>query len=376
VSDVITVTLGTGLCLSPPTEITHRLEIGLLPAGDYQVVVKDDGAVAATATLTVLEASPAVTVQPSLGPVAGGTAVVITSSVARCASCPAPTITFGGVPATDVTIIDDKTFRGVTPPHTPGAVEVRVSTEAGEATSYAFRYYDPAAAPLPALFERVLVPVVYNGPGARGSVWKTEVSARNTNGYGVTLWRPTRGLPVIPSSQPRTLELEEAASGLFLVVPKEASEKLHMNVRVRDTSRESTDAGTELPIVREGDFSTQPFELLNVPRDPRYRTTLRIYLHGSYAAFTRVVLYAMSDGRTLAHGLVPLESADPCTGPDPCDSDQPSFAVVHDVAKEFHVPTGEPAFGIRIEPWGPVPLWAFVTLTNNDTQHVTVVSPQ
>ena len=375
VGNVITVRLGAGPCLSPPTEITHRISIGTLPAGEYEVIVTDDGVVAATTTLTVLDESSSVTVRPSLGPATGGTQVLITASVHLCASCPPPAITFGGVPATNVTVVDATTYRATTPPHAAGAVEVRVASDTTETASHSFRYYDPAAAPLPALFERILVPVVYNGPGAHGSMWSTELSMRNATGYGVTLWRPTRGLPVIPPSRPQMADPGQSFSGLFLIAPREASQALHLNLRVRDTSRESNGWGTELPIVRERDFSPEPFELLSVPRDSRYRTTLRIYLLGSYPAFARVVIYSMVDGRVMGHGLVPLESGEPCSGADPCNGDKPSFSVINDVAKYFHIPAND-AFGIRVEPWGPVALWAFVTVTNNETQHVTVISPQ
>ena len=372
---LITVTLGTGGCLSPPIEITYRIEIGTLPTGQYEVIVTDNGMVAASAVLTVLDAKPSVTVQPSLGPSAGGTTVVIVASVPRCVTCPPPTITFGGVPAPDVTVLDATTFRATTPPHAPGAVEVRVTTDMGEQHSHAFRYYDPAAAPLPALFERVLIPIVYNGPGAHGSIWATELAVRNANAFGVTLWRPTRGLPVIPSSKAQTLDLDQAPSGVFLTVPHEASAALHMNLLVRDTSREMSDWGTEVPIVRANDFSAVPFELLNVPVDSRYRTTLRIYLLGSYPVFARVVLYSMVNGGTLAADLISLSSAEPCPGVDPCNSDKPSFAIVNDLPKTFRLGTSD-RIGIRIEPWIPVPMWAFLTITNNETQRVTVISPQ
>ena len=57
----ITVALGVGPCLSPPIEITHRLEIGTLPAGTYSVIVTDGGAQVVTATLTGAAAVPGTT---------------------------------------------------------------------------------------------------------------------------------------------------------------------------------------------------------------------------------------------------------------------------------------------------------------------------
>jgi hypothetical protein len=39
----IDVVLGSGICLSAPTEITWRLELGVLPAGRYTVTLTDNG---------------------------------------------------------------------------------------------------------------------------------------------------------------------------------------------------------------------------------------------------------------------------------------------------------------------------------------------
>jgi hypothetical protein len=360
----ITVALGVGPCLSPPMEITHRLEVGPLPAGTYSVIVTDGGVQVATATLTVLDANDSVVVRPSIGTIAGGDTVEIIANVAGT-----PAITFGGVAATNVVVLGTSRFRATTPPHAAGAVEVRV----GDRKSYAVRYDDPATPPLPALFERILVPVVYNGPGAYGSSWATEVSVRNDNPTGVRLWTQS----VIAASRPAILELDDAPGGLFLIVARGDAPALHLNALVRDVSREALDWGTEMPIVRASSFSTHAIELLNIPVDARYRHTLRIYANGSYPTFARVSSYAMDDGRGLAERLIALTSSRPCSATEPCASDRPSFAMVSDFPGMFHTNVTTGRIGLRIETWvAGTPLWAMVTVTNNETQHVTVVSPQ
>ena len=359
----ITVALGVGPCLSPPIEITHRLEIGTLPAGTYSVIVTDGGAQVVTATLTVLDANDSVVVRPAIGTTAGGDAVEIIADVPGT-----PVITFGGVAATNVVAVGASRFRATTPPHAAGTVEVRV----GDRKSHAFRYYDPAAPPLSALFERILVPVVYHGPGANGSSWATEVSVRNDNPTDVRLWTQS----VIAASRPATLELDDAPGGVFLIVPREDAAALHLNALVRDVSRDALNWGTEIPIVRAAAFSTHAIELLNIPVDSRYRHTLRIYANGSYPTFARVSSYAMEDGHGLAERLIALNSPQPCPG-EPCASDRPSFASVSDFASMFRTNVTTDRIGLRIEPWvAGTPLWAFVSITNNETQQVTVVSPQ
>ena len=207
---------------------------------------------------------------------------------------------------------------------------------------------------------------------ANGSSWATEVSVRNDNPTDVRLWTQS----VIAASRPATLELDDAPGGVFLIVPREDAAALHLNALVRDVSRDALNWGTEIPIVRAAAFSTHAIELLNIPVDSRYRHTLRIYANGSYPTFARVSSYAMEDGHGLADRLIALNSPQPCPG-EPCASDRPSFASVSDFASMFRTNVTTDRIGLRIEPWvAGTPLWAFVSITNNETQQVTVVSPQ
>lgn len=343
----IDVTLGNGPCLAPPVHIAWRLELGKLEAGTYTVVVTDIGEVA-TATLTVLDANNSIVVRPALGPTTGGSVVEIFSNVSG-----RPVITFDGVPATDVAVVRQSHFRATTPPHAAGAVEVRV----GDRSSYAFRYYDPSKPPHPVFFERVLVPVAYNGPGESGSMWTTEVAMRNGNTWPVTAWP----LNVIAPLRPAMPALN-APGGLFLFIPR--GEGVHFNAFVRDTSHE---IGTEIPIVRERDFSTRPFELLNIPAERRYRHTLRIY--SPTARFAAVTAFEMADGRVITHRLIELG--------EPVGLDRPWYAQIGDFPATFRTFPLTGRIGIRVEPYVPgTELWAFVTVTDNQTHQVRVVSPQ
>jgi hypothetical protein len=151
-SFTITVTLGRGPCLSPPTLITYRLDIGTLPPGNYTAVVIDEGNIVdgGTASFTVVDANPTVRAFPSLGAISGGTIVEILTNINHCAStqpCTPPAITFGGVAATNVTVVAEGHYRATSPPHAEGPVEVRVVSAAFTQSSFAFRYYDPAEPP-------------------------------------------------------------------------------------------------------------------------------------------------------------------------------------------------------------------------------------
>jgi hypothetical protein len=283
--------------------------------------------------------------------------------------CPLPEITFGGVSALNVVVLSPAMFRVTTPPHAPGAVEVRVKSGERENRSHAFRYYAQDEPPLSSLFERVLIPVYYNGDGAHGSIWRTELALRNSNRYPVQFWNPVVGLPSIAPLSSHDFTLPAAAGGTFLYVPRESASGIHFHSLVRDVSREMEGWGTEVPVVRERDFAEDSLELLNVPLDRRYRRMLRIYSTRSLPAFVGLDVYAMETGAGLGQRYVPLLRETPCSA---AGCDQPAFAVVDLDALMPDLPE-EGRAGITITASGP--LWAFLTITNNETQQVTVISP-
>ncbi len=105
-----------------------------------------------------LKPSPTVTgLAPDHGPAAGGTVVTIQGDWFVPGET---TVTIGGsvVPADQVTIAGDPTATFVTPPHSPGSVQVIVSTPAGTAAALTFTYEEsppspPSSAPSnPSLF--------------------------------------------------------------------------------------------------------------------------------------------------------------------------------------------------------------------------------
>jgi hypothetical protein len=379
---IITVKLAQGPCLAPPILITEEIPLGLLAPGDYEVIVEESGVRTHHFSFTVRDAQAEVIVRPSIGPTTGGTLVYVNADVRHCQgrptdSCPPPAITFDGVAATNVEVINSVEFRARTPAHASGAAEVRISS--GEFTRVSragFRYYDRSGAPLASMFERVLIPVAFAGPGAHGSQWTTELSVLNRSSYTVSLFRPlATGDPI--AGRPLRIPLSGSAGGKLLFVPRESAGAMAFNLLVRDTSRQSEDWGTEVPVVREAGFSTDAVELLNVPVDPRFRLTLRVYGLDSAAGDAYITVYSMETGNNISvPKRFPLSSATPCEPAIPCGSDDPAFALI-DVLSEMSGLPASGRIGIRVQAtYAAQPIWGFVTVTNNTTQHVTVISPQ
>lgn len=155
---------------------------------------------------------------------------------------------------------------------------------------------------------------------------------------------------------------------MALLVPRPEADLLSFGLRVRDVSRQAEGFGSEIPVVRERNLITdRPIELLDVPLDPRYRVKVRIYALDPILVDNRVTI-TVRDPETRAvrseQRLILTRDCQACPN-------LPSYA-------ELDLPPGTRNERVLISIDGPAgaPSWAFATVTNNDTQQVTIVSPQ
>jgi hypothetical protein len=264
------------------------------------------------------------------------------------------------------------------PPHAPGPVDV--SLRVGD-TPYTvrstLRYLDPGAAPEEELIERMLVPLIYAGPGVERSQWETAGALHNMSEHPLPWFndvaRPcaTCAPEVAPHSSFRLESIGNDPNGLVLFVPRVLAADVQFTALVRDVSREEGSWGAELPIARESDFRTTEIILSDVTVDPRYRTTLRIY--GLEGVTSPVAVTVRKEQEVIAHAAVRVIG--PCEG-TPCNSAEPAHAVV-DIGSLVPDEVEGPVTVVVDQASKPLTsLWAFVSITNNDTQHVTVIRPQ
>ena len=263
-------------------------------------------------------------------------------------------------------------------------------------------------------FEVVLLPIVTKEwRGAYGSVWRTELSLFNgTERPLLLLFGPTDVGPLFRfecrmSPCDNLVDAVAAGSsfdagsqlfippdapfpGMFLYVRKEISSQISYSLRVRDMTRQSESAGTELPVVRLPEFRTGAIQLLNVPLDDRFRQTLRIYdasIAQPYfrsAPHFRVRFYSMTGTVTAplhemvvtpGSSLLYTSSLDSLIKPCAATPIYPNYAEISSFRS--NLPAEETAVRIEVEPMGfTAGFWAFVAVTNNETQHVTTVTPQ
>ena len=235
--------------------------------------------------------------------------------------------------------------------------------------------------------EPLLLPIVSNqAPGAHGSLWVTEVYVHNsgTAEATVNLEYCTQGFCLrggIGVDAGRTLLLPNdrllghalsGQPGVVVYVPKAELPRVSLNLRVRDLSRQSLTWGTELPVVRRSQYYARPFRLINVPLDERFRQTLRVYSAKSInGALFRARILDTQTGSVLSTQEFRTELTFITYY-----EEIPAALQINDVAERFGLPRDNRTVIIEIEPVTPNALfWAFVSITNNETQHVTTITP-
>lgn len=353
--------------------------LGVLPAGEYELVLNVDDYDGlrrlATFPVVVRESDPAFVVEPD---VVGPASTRVAIKTGGCFRNIVVTMDGESIPVESTTIdcMSPVPIIATLPPREPGAATLRVQADDyDERVVAAVRYIDPGALPDRSLYERVLVPVLYDGGGLYGAQWETDVEMINGSFVSPVTFLPEAAKPLVslaPRSTTSLGMLGNRPEGVVLFVPRDA------NVRFggvfRDRSREGSDWGTELPIVRESETTRGVLTLAGVPFDPRYRLHLRIY--GIEGQWMPVQVTISRDGESQSVGYY---VAGPCGDQRaPCNSDAPTFKSL-DLGRVFPSIAGGGSYRVEVAPLGQTystRMWAFVTVTNNVTHRVTVITPQ
>ena len=314
-------------------------------------------------------------ITPGIGSTAGGEEIIIKGDFGLWP----PSVRFGMVSAPVAERLDPTTLRVITPPHLPGVVDIWLfDYDMWIETGLQFEFVGgfPEAA-----YERVLLPILTPPVlGAYGSDFRVALSLMNRTQdellvvYGLAercqILCPEVSPPAIrmlPGAQYGEEEIDNNGNpGRFVYLQREDRNDFVMQLRAFDISRETTNFGTEIPVVREDEMRIDPVVLLGIPTDPRFRNTLRIYAEDERAFLIRI------EG---ANGLLYEDSVHAAPGQDMFDPAYAMFTGFPSGAGPVRV-TITALEPITSPPAPPVRFWAFTTVTNNDTQHITVISPQ
>jgi hypothetical protein len=284
-----------------------------------------------------------------------------------------PQVFFGDVPSPRVTLVNAYEATAVAPAHAIGIVSVTVRDNGVLLKSTGQFVFIPKT-------EEIIIPIAYQPISAAfGTRWMSDISVYNDSDDAVAIEpelcsslgmafvcdHPIRRVP------PRALMRIEPVSAwpdypaMILRPPADHAGNLHFTVRLRETSRDPDGPGTEIPIVRTKDFQQQRVWLPSIPTSTRFRATLRVFTR-SDAVTVRV--------RDNATGE--LLSERESRRYYPTDSDPFGTLTFSGLLDSALVRAHEK---VRIEVESPreyLPVWAMVTLTDNESQRVQIFTPQ
>lgn len=226
----------------------------------------------------------------------------------------------------------------------------------------------PAAAQGFSEFESILVPIsVSRVPGGFGSLWSTELWFRNNSNEPVAVFplAISDDVPTIGRTTRLPIGVSPAANpGRIVFMRRNAPEGVQFDLRLFNESDPNASWGTKLPVVRERQFADE-IHLINVPTAAAFRTMLRIYgLPDSVAdgETVRVRIYSNNEV-LLADAILPLTGT-------------PRYAAIASLTDSF--PQIRQVERIRVHVQAQSvssQIWAFVSVVSNQTQHVSLVTP-
>jgi len=367
--------------LDPQCQVTLPIELmqvvrvpELLPPGEYRIEVTlgDFDGIHAAGDFVVRNGGPKpFEVHPFAVPrFGGGLQVRLYGDQIRCetADCSDVTLRVDGTVVRPLKQARDGAIWFTAPPHAKGLVDVTVQREDFvEISPAALYYYEEAHI---SVFERVLFPVLFSTGGAQGSQWVSEATLLNPRPWFVENFNTVSRFVCLSypcgerMSPGQTYVYQHGfPRGAVLLVPRPEAPDFAFGLRVRDTSRQAEGLGTQVPVVRESDmFHGTTISLLDVPVDPRYRIKVRVYALDPLLHPTQYVTLTIRSTTTVRHTFQFQLTRG--------TADEPYYA-------EIDLPAGAANERVNIYVRPPVDAtgWAFATVTNNETQQVTIVTP-
>lgn len=239
-------------------------------------------------------------------------------------------------------------------------------------------------------WERVLFPITADFiPGPGGAAWTTEIGALIRDDEVPDFApHPCELIQVTCFYEPPPLRRQFDAfnhllvpqvrlpGGQYFYMRPGDARKFRFNARIYDDARVERTAGAEVPVVRDADFTSDVIALLNIPVLPAYRHTLRVYdADARDGALVRIRIYRGDELEPHADTVRALRTLIRQTTTTALLPTHPAYAQ-EELSQLLPLEGLEP-LRVEIEPVTPgVRLWAFVSVTNNETHHVTVVTPQ
>jgi len=317
---------------------------------------------------------------PSFAEPQGGTEIhILATSSSGSLRFTDPQVFFGDVPSPRVTLLNAYQADAVVPAHAIGIVAVTVRDHGALLKSLGQFIFAPKS-------EEIIIPIAIQPiSAAYGTRWVSDISVFNDSDDSVAIGPeicssigrayvcdpPPARVP--PHSSMRIEPWSVYADYPFMILhpPADHVGNLHFTVRLRETSRDPDGPGTEIPVLRTKDFQQKQVWLPSIPTSTRFRANLRVFTR---ASIITVRVKDNTTGELLAQREIRRLI--------PTDGDSFGTLTFNDL---FEAPVVRAHEKVRIEVesgsevWSPsvfLPVWAMVTLTDNESQRVQVFTPQ
>jgi len=239
-------------------------------------------------------------------------------------------------------------------------------------------------------YEDVLIPILADNQfihGAFGTTWETSLWARNAGDQfaGVTQGPPSCSIGIC---EPQGIAAKSTVPVGNLVAPltQIPARLLHLengtaasvffSLRVRETSTGLQDE-FEVPIVRESEFYNRPIELLNVPVASTHRIHLRVYdPRAIVTTKIRVDVYPMQSETLLGSEVLSVGGGDLQLEPQAFPP-FPGYAEITSLQVRFPAVANHERIRVVLTPETSLTeFWGMISVTDNVTQHVNLITPQ
>jgi hypothetical protein len=376
---IIIIKIFTTLSGFPCTQLPQALPVeitasaGPLATGLYLIEIEDFDGILATGTLPIADADPLFIVTPNTARVGDQVSILFGES-AVCFTCD-PQIEFGGTPARVDGLLSGRILVTV-PAHAPGTVPVTIDVGPKRYVEpVGFHYSAAGERPDPAFFESVLFPAAVSGAGAYGALWETRIGLRS----GPTiLTSPVdtlfHGHCVEPCDARPAADSTVVVTGVHRprgwieYVPRQSSASVWFSERVANLSPGKDNGDTSIPVAREQDMLERTFWLVDVPNEAGSRIAMRMYSIDGQATARVVVRSLTNDSHVIGAAFDFTVTAVDGTF-------DLAEATIGDLVARNPRLSGLGPLMISVTPEANRRLWAFVSVTNNETGHVTIVAP-
>jgi hypothetical protein len=376
--DEIRIELATARsCNTSADRWSQAITIGAVDAGLYRVRAFIDGTLYRQATLRVADAHPPFEIYLPTAPERGGTKVSLIVPLNFCyaTTCEPVSVTFGGVPSPKIEIGNQYNWLIATvPAHAAGVVDVKIANKFTSLTAEkAFLYFDEEGPADHATFRPLLFPLLFEGDGALGTHWTTQVIVANPSAeHALITQRPLddSGFQETQSHRLAKPALNYPRGYVWLPI-RDRFFTPSAALTVMETTRGSA---FELPVVTEDEF-TSHLTLTGIPHDPaRYRVTLRVYSLDPPDPFSPFNVSVFAGG---IRGNIPRGDRRLTLTRE--REEEPWFGMMdlRDIAlTDMGIPqSADKLLKMTVGGSETRRVWAFVSVTDNETQQTRIITP-